>query len=106
VWDPAAKLEEYIAHRLARESALVAALDAGLLDLSDTDQDPRRAVIAAYARLERVLAAFGLARRPAETPQEYRGRSSRGSSASVDRSGGSPTSSHGLSSRSMRSMQA
>ena len=30
VWDPAAKLEEYIAHRLARESALVAALDAGL----------------------------------------------------------------------------
>jgi glyoxylase-like metal-dependent hydrolase (beta-lactamase superfamily II) len=30
VWDPAAKLDEYIAHRLARESALVAALDAGL----------------------------------------------------------------------------
>ena len=30
VWDPAAKLDEYIAHRLARESALLAALDAGL----------------------------------------------------------------------------
>jgi glyoxylase-like metal-dependent hydrolase (beta-lactamase superfamily II) len=30
VWDPAAKLDEYIAHRLARERALVAALDAGL----------------------------------------------------------------------------
>jgi glyoxylase-like metal-dependent hydrolase (beta-lactamase superfamily II) len=30
VWDPGAKLDEYIAHRLARESALVAALDAGL----------------------------------------------------------------------------
>jgi glyoxylase-like metal-dependent hydrolase (beta-lactamase superfamily II) len=30
VWDPAAKLDEYIAHRLARESALVAALEAGL----------------------------------------------------------------------------
>jgi glyoxylase-like metal-dependent hydrolase (beta-lactamase superfamily II) len=30
VWDPAAKLDEYIAHRLARESALVAALESGL----------------------------------------------------------------------------
>jgi glyoxylase-like metal-dependent hydrolase (beta-lactamase superfamily II) len=30
VWDPAAKLDEYIAHRLARERALVEALDAGL----------------------------------------------------------------------------
>ena len=30
VWDPAAKVDEYIAHRLARESALIAALDAGL----------------------------------------------------------------------------
>jgi glyoxylase-like metal-dependent hydrolase (beta-lactamase superfamily II) len=30
VWDPAAKLDEYITHRLARESALLAALRAGL----------------------------------------------------------------------------
>jgi glyoxylase-like metal-dependent hydrolase (beta-lactamase superfamily II) len=30
VWDPAAKLDEYVAHRLAREQRLVAALDAGL----------------------------------------------------------------------------
>jgi len=30
VWDPRAKLDEYIAHRLAREEALTAALDAGL----------------------------------------------------------------------------
>lgn len=30
VWDPAAKLGEYIAHRLEREQKLVAALDAGL----------------------------------------------------------------------------
>jgi len=30
VWDPAAKLDEYLEHRLARERALVAALDAGL----------------------------------------------------------------------------
>jgi glyoxylase-like metal-dependent hydrolase (beta-lactamase superfamily II) len=30
VWDPAAKLDEYIAHRLEREQRLVEALDAGL----------------------------------------------------------------------------
>jgi glyoxylase-like metal-dependent hydrolase (beta-lactamase superfamily II) len=30
VWDPAAKLDEYIAHRLDRERRLVSALDAGL----------------------------------------------------------------------------
>jgi glyoxylase-like metal-dependent hydrolase (beta-lactamase superfamily II) len=30
VWDPAAKLDEYIAHRLERERRLVLALDAGL----------------------------------------------------------------------------
>jgi glyoxylase-like metal-dependent hydrolase (beta-lactamase superfamily II) len=30
VWDPAAKLDEYVAHRLEREQRLVAALDAGL----------------------------------------------------------------------------
>ena len=30
VWDPAAKLDAYIAHRLEREQRLVAALDAGL----------------------------------------------------------------------------
>lgn len=30
VWDPAAKLDEYIAHRLEREQGVLAALDAGL----------------------------------------------------------------------------
>jgi glyoxylase-like metal-dependent hydrolase (beta-lactamase superfamily II) len=30
VWDPAAKLDEYLAHRLDRERRLVEALDAGL----------------------------------------------------------------------------
>jgi glyoxylase-like metal-dependent hydrolase (beta-lactamase superfamily II) len=30
VWDPAAKLDEYIAHRLEREGRLIEALDAGL----------------------------------------------------------------------------
>jgi glyoxylase-like metal-dependent hydrolase (beta-lactamase superfamily II) len=32
VWDPKAKLDEYIAHRLDRERRLLAALDAGLRD--------------------------------------------------------------------------
>ena len=52
---------------------LAAALDETLDDLR-AEQDPRRAIIAAYARLERVLAAHGLPRRPAEAPLEYLGR--------------------------------
>jgi uncharacterized protein DUF4129 len=36
-----------------------------------SEPDPRRAVIAAYARLEDALASSGLPRRPAETPEEY-----------------------------------
>ncbi len=35
------------------------------------EADPRRAIIAAYARLERVLAANGVPREPAETADEY-----------------------------------
>jgi hypothetical protein len=38
------------------------------------ERDPRRAVIAAYANLERVLATHGLARRGAEVPYEYLAR--------------------------------
>jgi LPXTG-motif cell wall-anchored protein len=38
------------------------------------EPDPRRAVIAAYARMERMLAGRGLARRPFEAPFEYLGR--------------------------------
>lgn len=45
-------------------------LDDALGDLR-AERDPRRAVIAAYARMERVLAAFGLARRSFEAPLEY-----------------------------------
>lgn len=41
------------------------------LDDLRAERDARRAVIAAYARLERTLAAHGLARRPPEAPVEY-----------------------------------
>ena len=52
---------------------LVELLDDTLEDL-DREPDPRRAVIAAWARMERGLAAAGLPRRPAEAPFEYAGR--------------------------------
>lgn len=38
------------------------------------EPDPRRAVILAYARLERMAAASGVPRNPAEAPLEYLGR--------------------------------
>ena len=41
------------------------------LDDLRSEQDPRRAVIASYARMERALAAYGLPRGPAEAPDEY-----------------------------------
>jgi uncharacterized protein DUF4129 len=50
--------------------ALVLALDEMLEDLR-ADLDPRSAVIAAYAHMERVLAQFGLPRSPSEAPREY-----------------------------------
>jgi hypothetical protein len=58
-------------HLLATE--LAAAMNESLDDLR-AEPDPRRAVIAAYARLERVLAGHRLPRRPAEAPLEYLGR--------------------------------
>jgi Domain of unknown function (DUF4129) len=49
---------------------LAGALDDALDDLR-AEADPRRAIIAAYARLERVLAANGVARHASETSDEY-----------------------------------
>jgi hypothetical protein len=46
------------------------ALDESLDDLRN-ERDLRRAIIAAYARMERALAAGGLPRRPSEAPFEY-----------------------------------
>jgi Domain of unknown function (DUF4129) len=56
-----------------RAERLVGLLDDTLEDL-ERDPDPRRAVIAAWARMERGLAAAGLPRRPAEAPFEYAAR--------------------------------
>jgi len=50
--------------------ALADTIEATLDDLR-AEQDPRRAVIAAYARLERVLGAHGISRRPSDAPLEY-----------------------------------
>jgi hypothetical protein len=62
---------------LFRESGLArdiaAAVDESLDDLR-AEPDPRRAVIAAYARLEQVLASYRQPRRPAEAPLEYLAR--------------------------------
>ena len=50
--------------------ALSALLDETLDDLR-AETDPRRAVIAAYARMEQALAAYGLPRTASEAPDEY-----------------------------------
>lgn len=69
-------------------AALGEALDESLEDLR-SERDARRAVIAAYARMERALAASGLPRRAAEAPLEYMTRVLhdllRASAASVSR---------------------
>jgi hypothetical protein len=57
-----------------RRRAVSRALDESLDDLR-RDPDVRRAIIAAYARMEDALAAAGLARAPAEAPFEYLERS-------------------------------
>jgi heme/copper-type cytochrome/quinol oxidase subunit 2 len=70
----------YVSHRARRralgggdpELALILAdvVEETLDDLR-AERDPRKAVIAAYARLERALAAYGLPRRASEAPEEY-----------------------------------
>jgi hypothetical protein len=56
-------------HFGAQESVSLA-LDESLDDLR-LEPDLRKAIIAAYARMERALASAGLPRRPAEAPVEY-----------------------------------
>lgn len=50
--------------------ALATALDESIDDLR-ADPDLRRAIIAAYARMENALAVAGVPRRPSEAPLEY-----------------------------------
>ena len=57
-----------------REAELAAALDEVLADtLEDlhAERDPRRAVISAYARMEKTFAANRVERDPSETPREF-----------------------------------
>lgn len=61
-------------HGRTREQILAEALAEVVADTLDdlrAERDPRRAIIAAYARMERVLAAHDVERHPAETPFEY-----------------------------------
>lgn len=63
--------------RRTAESALATQLAAMLDDSLDDlrkERDPRKAVIATYARMETTLAGAGLPRAAAETPLEYLGR--------------------------------
>jgi hypothetical protein len=59
--------------REAVPGAVAAALDESLDDLRN-DPDLRRAIIAAYARMETALGAAGIPRRAAEAPLEYLAR--------------------------------
>ena len=55
---------------LRREETVSAAIDESLDDLRN-DPDLRRAIVAAYSRMEHALARAGLPRHPAEAPFEY-----------------------------------
>ena len=64
---------KHVRRELEARKALAEILDDTLDDLR-AEQDPRKAVIAAYSRMERSFASFGLPRRPFEAPVEYLGR--------------------------------
>ncbi|GAA2490316.1 DUF4129 domain-containing protein [Winogradskya humida] len=49
---------------------IVAAVDAGLQELTDADRDPRRAVIACWVRLEQAAAAAGTPRHAGDSPTD------------------------------------
>jgi hypothetical protein len=69
--------------RLGRRELVSLAFDESLDDLR-AEPDLRRAIVAAYARMERALAAAGLPRRPAEAPLEYLQRALRELETSAD----------------------
>ncbi len=53
---------------------VVAALDAGIEELIDSENDPRRAVIACWVRLEQAAASAGIARATGDSPTDLVGR--------------------------------
>ena len=61
------------AEELSVEEELARAIGSTIDDLRN-ERDPRRAVIAAYANMEAILASHDLARRGAEAPYEYLAR--------------------------------
>ncbi len=69
--------------RRSSQEAVSLALDESLDDLRN-EPDLRRAIIAAYARMERALAAAGIARDAAEAPFEYLERALRSLDTSAD----------------------
>jgi hypothetical protein len=56
--------------RPVRREEVIAAVDAGLADLDDSDSNPRRAVIACWVRLEQAAAAAGTLRQPGDSPTD------------------------------------
>ncbi|MEV0329206.1 DUF4129 domain-containing protein [Micromonospora echinospora] len=57
---------------------VVAALDAGLIELDDRSSDPRTVVIACWVRLEEAAATAGVSRRAGDTPTDLVSRLLRG----------------------------
>lgn len=69
--------------QLRRREAVAMTLDDSLDDLA-AEPDLRKAIIAAYARMERALAVAGIPRTPAEAPFEYVERALTSLDASAD----------------------
>jgi hypothetical protein len=69
--------------RFGRNEEVAQALDESIDDLRN-DTDLRRAIIAAYARMEHALARAGIARHPSEAPFEYIERALRSLDTSAD----------------------
>jgi len=69
--------------RFGRNEEVAKALDESIDDLRN-DPDLRRAIIAAYARMEQALARAGMARHPSEAPFEYMERALRSLDTSAD----------------------
>jgi hypothetical protein len=69
--------------RFDRTEEVTQALDESIDDLRN-DPDLRRAIIAAYARMEHALARAGIARHPSEAPFEYMERALRSLDTSAD----------------------